>query len=211
MNVRAFPVRPAAAMRCGCFLLLATVAALAGCGGVGAPPPGWGEDDHGDIEIGATGDGEGALAIDFDFEEAIEVAFSQCFGGSGADCSGGIRLYSSEEPGFALLGHDGHGHDHGHDDDESLFPLPDGVEIELEVTAADPEASLFLEGKTLQNAGDRGELGETPDLHAHGSWQLALPGGEEPADSYRMVLRLHAGNGFEPSAEYVVLLTPVDD
>ncbi|MFN2427780.1 MAG: hypothetical protein ABR587_15190, partial [Candidatus Binatia bacterium] len=119
------------------------------------------------------------------------------------DCSGGIRLYSAEEPGFALL--------EASEPDESLFVLPDGVAIEIEVTAADPEASLFLEGETLQDAGDRAEFGTTPDLHAHGSWQLAIPGGEEPAESYTIVFRLHADDGFGPSQEYAVLLAPVDE
>lgn len=143
------------------------------------------------------------MAADFDFSEVIEVAFSQCFGGTGTDCAGGVRLYSTEEPGFAVLSVS--------EPEESFYALRDGVEVELEVTAADPEASLFLEGETLQNSGDRAELGDTPDLHAHGSWQLAIPGGEEAADAYAIAFRLHSPDGFESSDEYVVLLTPMDE
>lgn len=179
------------------------VVLAAGCGGVGAPPPGWGDNEHSDIEVASTAGDGGNLAVEFDFDEVVEVPFSQCFGGSGADCSGGVRLYSTEEPGFGLLALS--------EPDESLYTLPDDVSIEIEVTAADPEASLFLEGDTLQEAGDRADLGTTPDLHAHGSWQLAIPADEEPAESYAIAFRLHSADGFGPSAEYVVLLAPVDE
>lgn len=177
------------------------VLAIAGCGGVGDPPPGWGEHLHGDIEIASTEPDGGDLAVEFDFDEVVEVPFSQCFGGTGEDCDGGVLLFSTEEPGFGLL--------ELSEPDESLYALPDDVEIEIEVTGADPEASLFVEGETLQDSGDRASLGITPDLHAHGSWQIAIAAGEDPAEAYEIRFRLLATDGFGDSAEYVVRLAPV--
>lgn len=68
------------------------------------------------MEIGSTEDGGGHLAAEFDFHDAIPVFFDRCFGGEGEEYSGGVRLYSTVNPGFSALGHDHGGHDDGHDD-----------------------------------------------------------------------------------------------
>jgi len=182
---------------------LAAIAGLAGCGGFGDPPPGWGDHLHTDITIAGSAPSGGELAIAFDFDEPIEVEFSQCFGGTGAECEGGVLLYAAEDPGFALLVLD--------DADESLFVLPDGIEIELELMSADAEATLFVEGTTLSAPGDRVVLGTTPEVHLHGSWQLAIPASAEPQASYAFTFRLLSDDGIDPSAEYVALLSPHDD
>lgn len=177
-------------------------AGLAACGGAGDPPPGWGEEDHGDLAIASTESEGGAVALDWDFEEPVETTFVQCFGDSSDDCSAGIRLYSSEEPGFVQLTED-----HA---DEGFFALPDGVEVTLELVSKDVEASLALETGTLDQPGDTVVLGSTPDLHAHGSWQLAIPGSETPQDEYTITLRVLASGSFSASTDYVVKIHAED-
>jgi len=185
-------------------LLIACVAAaLNGCGGAGEPPPGVGDNLHVDMTIGSSSPSGGELAVGFNFGRTVELEFSQCFGGAGADCAGGVLLFAAEDPGFATLVLDSPA--------ESLFALPDGVEIEIEVTAADPETSLFIEGSNLDDVGDVAVLGTSPDLHKHGSWQLAIPADEEPADSYSFTFRLRSDDGFGPSQEYVVMLAPHEE
>jgi hypothetical protein len=175
-------------------------AVLGGCGGAGAPPPEWGEDTHADLTLASDRDGGGSLVIAYNFGKPVEVTFVQCFGGEPPDCQGGLRLYAAEDPGFVSLGARVPG--------EDLFALPDDVEVSLELLAADSGASLAIEGATLDEAGDTAVLGATPDLHAHGSWQLAIPGGEEPAESYALTLRAVTQDGFGPSPAYVVLMHP---
>jgi len=178
-------------------------AALTGCGGAGEPPPGFGDNLHVDLTIGSSSASGGELAVGYNFGRTVELEFSQCFGGAGSDCAGGVLLFAAEDPGFAPLVLDSPG--------ESLFALPDQVEVEIEVVTADPEASLFIEGSTLQQSGDTAVLGTSPDLHKHGSWQLAIPADEEPAESYSFSFRLRSGGGFDPSQKYVVTLAPHED
>lgn len=175
-------------------------AALGGCGGAGDPPPGFGDNLHADLTLASSEQEGGSLAIAYNFAKAVDVTFVQCFGGEAPDCLGGLRLYAAEDPGFVALAANVPG--------EDLFALPDDVEVGLELVAADAGASLAVEGTTLEEAGDAIVLGVTPDLHVHGSWQLAIPGGEEPAESYALTLRAVSEDGFEPSPAYVVLLHP---
>lgn len=70
--------------------------------------------EHIEMPIGSTEDGGGELAADFDFDLAVPVFFDTCLGGSGDECSGGVRLYSTSNLGITALGHD---HDDDYDDD----------------------------------------------------------------------------------------------
>lgn len=160
---------------------LATSTVSAGCG-AGSAPPGFGE-DHGDIVIAATGIGTGQIAIEYDASEAIEVFFNTCIGGTGDDCEGGFVLYSSEEPGFdALLENDT---EHG------LFPLAAGTPVSIELTSNDSGTSFFMNGTSLSSPGDSVVLGVALEgLHAHGEWQLTLPGGMPPTGEYFIGFRL---------------------
>jgi len=185
--------------RLGVVLALAVTAGLGGCG-AGDAPDGFGR--FFDITIASTEAGGGDLVAAYDFDEAIEVTFVQCLGGTGPACTGGVRLYAAEDPGFDALRRDRVA--------QSLFALPEGVGIRIEITAAEPEASLFLSNQVLQNAGDETLIGATPEgVHKHGSWQLAIPGDQELEADYALSFRLRTDDGFGDSAEYVVLLTPI--
>lgn len=59
------------------------------------------EPEETEILIGSTLDRGGALAARYDFDTPIPLYFDQCIGGSGTDCSGGVVIYSSPNPGFA--------------------------------------------------------------------------------------------------------------
>jgi hypothetical protein len=169
-----------------------------GGGGAGDPPPGWGDNLHGDLTLASSEEGGGSFVIAYDFDEPVETTFVQCFGGEAPDCAGGLSLFAAEDPGFVALAVDSAA--------EDLHALPDETEVTLELVAADEGASLSIEGETLQQPGDTVMLGSTPDLHAHGSWLLAIPGGTEPQESYSLTIRVVAGGGFDASPDYVVQL-----
>lgn len=179
---------------------LALVSGLAACGGAGDPPPGWGDNLHADLTLASSEEGGGSLRIAYRFDKPVEVTFVQCFGGEAPECEGGVRLYAAEDPGFVALA--------SNSASEEIYALPAETGIDLELVSASAEASLAIEGQTLDSPGDRVSLGSTPDLHAHGSWQLAIPGGEAVAQEYTLTIRARTEDGFDPSPEYVVLLHP---
>ncbi len=120
-----------------------------GCG-AGSAPPGFGE-DHGDIEIAASGNGTGQILVDYDASDPVEVFFNTCIGGTGDDCEGGFVLYSSEEPGFdALL---------EADTQNGLFPLAAGTPVSIELTSNDSGTSFFMNGTRLSQPGDTVVIG----------------------------------------------------
>src|SRR5690606_14541860 len=144
--------------------------------------------------IGSTEDGGGSLAAEFDFHSAIPVFFDTCLGGDGEECRGGVRLYSTVNPGFVAIGHDHGGHGDGHaqeeeedghghgEEEESLFPLVDGTAISLEVIAIDEGLSMRIEGTTLNSAGQMVDLGEAPHFHSDAETFISLNEGEEEGD-----------------------------
>lgn len=174
-------------------------ATLSACG-PGDAPDGWGEEDHFDILIASDQAGGGRLVADYDFTSEVELDASQCIGGTGETCEGGILLRSSEAPGFSPLEED--------EGDESLYTIAEDTPIELVLTSHDPEVSFFVNGTTLDQVGESVVLGMAlEDLHVHGSWQVALPGGSEPAEDYFLAFRLRApGSGYVESPEYVVTI-----
>lgn len=190
--------QPAAqSWRCTCAVALAAL--IAGGCGPGDAPAGFG-DFHGDIAIGSTQQGGGALAVEYEFTQEVEVSFSQCIGGSGETCDGGIVLYSSEAPGFAPLESD--------EPDESFYVLDEGTLVSLERTAGDAAASFFFGGVNLGDTGDSVLLGTALEgLHQHGEWQLALPGGTEPAGPYALGLKLTTSTpAYVESEEFMVMI-----
>lgn len=146
----------------------------AGCG-PGDPPPGFDVPPHVDLLVGSTARGGGALAVLYDYGRTIPLSFSECIGGTGRECAGGIAVYSSEAPGFDAVERD--------DPDAGIYPLSLGTVVRFELVSRDPGVSVLLEGALLDDPGDSVALPRVPDLHAHGAWQVAI---DNPADRLRV-------------------------
>lgn len=112
----------------------------------------------GDMLLGSTAPGGGALALQYDF--AGEVRVSESFTG------GGSTLYTATDPGWDTLTAAGGG----------LFPLAAGTPVTVTLTARDPGVSLKVGAATLDAAGESASLGAIP-IHLHPVWQLLVPTG----------------------------------
>lgn len=142
----------------------------------------------GDMLVGSTVSGGGALGIAYDFTPPIVVTESASGGGS--------TLYSGTDPGWDLLVAPTGG----------LAPLPSGVPVTVVATAIDPGASFKIGPTTLSAVGHSRLLGTTPSLHVHPIWQLVLPAGT--VGSRTIAFRLvTAAAGWAESPVYVVTLT----
>lgn len=183
-------------------LLAAAVAGLTmtGCG-AGDAPADWGQAAHFDIEIGSTEDGSGQLTLDYDTSEPVSLTFTQCIGGDGSTCTGGIALFSAEDPGWGSLEADAAS--------ANRFVLDEGTSVTLEVVAIDAGLSYFVNGVSLDSPGDQVTLGEAVEaLHTHGEWQLALPGDTVPEASYALTLRVIDPSGmYSPSDDIALTLS----
>lgn len=181
-------------------LSLALFGLCSACG-PGPPPPDYFADPHVDLLVASTGKGGGALAVDFDFDATVPVYFSECFGGTGSDCTGGVAVYSSEAPGFGALETD--------EPDEGFYALGLGVTVRFEVVAVDPGMSLFIDGVLLDQPGESVALPPTPNLHTHGAWQVAV---DDPDDRLRTFtlsfLMTTTAAGYAESEVYTLLFRP---
>lgn len=157
------------------------------------------------MRVGSTEESGGVLAVD-DVPIAFVVATDCILGGVGESCEGGFVLYTGTSPGFDAFSPEEEGRpvlplsvlvD-------QLFPLPDGVEVSIELTAVEPGASVIVSGVLLDEAGESAVVNTTPDLLNHPTWQMVAPGGEIPADR-QIGFRLLA-EGYEPSDEITVTL-----
>ena len=159
-----------------------------------------GEDDHKEIVIGASGPEAGStveLHAEFDTAEAIPASFAECLGGTGDECDGGTRIYTTVNPGLSPL----------EEDEDSLFTLVDGARVTLEVTAIAEGLTLRLGETVLDGVGDTVELGETPEFHADIETQLAIPGGGEATGTYAVSFKV-AAIGYTESEALTVSFTP---
>lgn len=180
-----------------CALVAALMAAAPGCGDDGENHS---HDDHGPphslMRVGSTIDGAGMLAV----AGPVPVAFvveQACLGGSGDHCTGGTVVYAGTSPGF----------DDVRDTDPTPpFPLPEGVEVHIEIVAADPGASLLISGATLDAPGERVLVNPAGHLHNHPTWQAVAPGGESLVPK-TMSFRLHA-DGFGSSEIFTITIEP---
>jgi len=151
---------------------------------------------HTSLRIGSTEPLEGKLTV-----ESVPVAFlvpMACLGGTGDECEGGTVVYGYDSPGFNTL----------QEENPSLpiYFLPDGVEVRVELTAVEPDASVRVSGVMLDQVGEQAVVNTTPELPNHPAWQFAAPGGDHhPADRH-LSIRLHA-DGFESSDEIPITLS----
>jgi hypothetical protein len=151
-------------------------------------------DPHaGDMLIGSTQPGGGALAIAFDFSTVVRVSL--------ADVVGSISLYTAVDPGFAVAGAAADG----------MHPLRRGSEVRLEVTGVDDgQVAIVLNGALAARVGDAVVLGTTgagpaarPHRHPEIQLRLAMPPGEfgEGAFSFRLTTPSPA---YAPSETYTL-------
>lgn len=161
-----------------------------------------GEDDHKEVLIGAAAEEAGSALVlhpEFDDAAAIPVPFAECLGGSGDDCAGGTRLFSTVNPGLSPLAESR--------PDESLYTLADDTTVTLEVTAIAEGLVVRLGETTLDTVGDSVALGTTPDFHADLETQLVIPGGGEATGSYAVSFAVSA-DGYTDSTPLTLTFTP---
>ena len=130
--------------------------------------------EHPPVEIWSSADGGGQLVTEFDFSKPTEVYETFCVNGSE------ICLFTSIDPGFLAPTDD--------EPDDEFFVLADGTAVTLEILSIDAGLTLSVNGTRLDKAGEAAQLGTTPTLHNHPSWQL-LTDAKEPREfhiSYRL-------------------------
>ena len=163
------------------------------------------EDDHKEIVVASSAENGGALVAhpEFDTAEPIPASLADCLGGTGDECDGGTRIFTTVNPGIEPLAES--------EPDESLYALADGTPVTLQVTALDAGLTLRLGETTLDGVGDTVVLGTSPDFHADLEAQLALPGGGEPSGTYAVTFKLTTtAAGYQGSDEVTVSFTPTE-
>jgi hypothetical protein len=147
----------------------------------------------GDMLIGSTADGGGALAVEYEFAAPIPVTFVTEVGGT--------SLYTATDPGFDALGTD--------EPAESFFVLDGGTQVSVEITALEPgKTAMNLNGTLLDTVGESVVLGSSPNLHEHPEWQLilAMPAGEFGEGTLSFKLTTTSGS-YTESESYTVTLS----
>lgn len=121
----------------------------------------------GDMIIGSTVDGGGALTLAYDFAKPVRV--------SSSISAGGMTLFTSTDPGFDALDTVQPG----------LFQLAVGTPVAVEIVSIDAAASAQVHSSILVAPGDAAQLGNmTADgdgLHVHPTWRLVLADDAPPA------------------------------
>jgi len=142
------------------------------------------------MTVWSTEDGGGALTIDWDFAQQKVQTFRVL-------CAAGECLYSAIDPGFLFTGEPPR---------EGFHTLADGTDVRLEIVTGNPAATLRINGEPLREAPDAAELGTTPDLHVHPSWQLRVAEGVR--DDFTVTFKLTTDSPlYADSAEFPVILT----
>lgn len=164
-------------------------------------------DDAGHVEFKIAGNAaSGGTLIahpEFDTAQPIPLFFDQCFGGTGAECEGGTRLFSAANPGIEPID--------ASVPEESLYTLADGTPISLEVVAIDAGLSFKLGDTTLDSAGDAVTLGTSPGFHADLEAQIVQDGGQEPHGTFSVTFKLTTTSAaYQGSETFTVLFTPKD-
>jgi len=162
------------------------------------------ETAHKEIKVAGSAEAGGMLRshTEFDLNDALALSFDNCFGGSDAACTGGMRLFSAANPGIVPLDASEPG--------ESLFTLADGVPITLEVVALDDGLTIHYGDVVLDSAGDSVLLGQTPSFHADLETQLLIPGGT-PTRTYSASFKLTTtSSAYTASDVFTVKFTPTE-
>lgn len=141
----------------------------------------------GDMLIGSTAAGGGALTIAYDFATRILASPNVLPG-----------FFSTTDPGFDAVATAGSGR----------FPLAAGTTVRMTLVAIDAGAQLQLDGTTLDGPGDGALIGTSPDLHTHPQWQLLLD--EGAIGDFTISFRLTA-TGYADSETYQAVVTNVVD
>jgi hypothetical protein len=151
----------------------------------------------GEMLIGSTADGGGALALAYDFSQPIVLTkqFS----------TGGVTLYSSTGLSFAALPADRPG--------DGLFVLNQGTTVRClirELTPVGSGLSLRFNSTTIHDPGEIATIGMAPDLQVPVDWRLAVLDDEPVLDEYRVTIRLSGNGGYGLSTDYqaIVVVDP---
>lgn len=144
---------------------------------------------HEEINFFSTQDGSGKLtAVDFDQSTPIQV-FE-------ALCSGGLCLYTSSAPGVVVPNEDRPA--------QSLFGLHGPRPVSLEIVSNDAAASVRFGTTVLDQPGESVNLGNGPDLHAHGEWRVIVSQGTYGQFSIRFKVK---ASGYTDSDPVQILLS----
>lgn len=156
--------------------------------------------------FGSTAQGSGALTIEP--LPLIPAYFDFCLGSTDPNCVGGTLIYVGTDPGFKEAD------DTEADPSHSLYALPDGVTVTLEVIRIDPALNMVFNcppycaagsqtlGVSLSAAQQTLLLGTTPKIHADLEWQLSMPAGQ-PVVGHNVTLQLTTTTGgFTDSVEF---------
>lgn len=169
-------------------------------------------EDHVEVAIGSDEDGGGQLIAEFDYSQVIPLFFSQCFGGSDEDCTGGQALFSDANPGF-----EGH-HDHAdagaaaalQGAAEEIFPLSETAQITLTIVAIDEGLSIRFGETALEAAGHSAVIGVGPEFHSDAE-TLLLIDDRHSQDIYSLTFVLSADGGYDDSDEHTLLFQPANE
>ncbi len=142
----------------------------------------------GDMLVGSSAAGGGALVIDYDFGAKI-LATPNVIPG----------FFSTTDPGFDVVLQAGSG----------AFPLASGTTVTVEITAIADGAQMQIDGTTLDGVGDRAVIGTMPTIHTHPQWQLILQQGA--SGDFPVAFRLTADSGtYAASLTYAAIITNIE-
>lgn len=161
--------------------------------------------EHVEIKVASAADGSGALVAhpEFDTDEPIPLPASACLGGTGDECTGGTRIFTAVNPGIEPLAES--------EPDESIYKLPDSVQVTLEATALDPALMVRLGDQVIDAVGKTIVLGMTPDFHADLETDLSLPGGGAPSGTYSATFKLTTTSSqYQSSETFTLKFTPTE-
>lgn len=173
-------------------LVIALLVALSGCG-FGPKPDLPAPQSATEMRVGSTVEDGGDLTIDFDFATNGTARLTP------SSSLGSAVLYSAIDPSFDLL--------LASVPKRSVYVLPAGVEVSVELLEADEGASLKVETTLLNEPGEVAVLGSEPGAHVHPEWRIVWPLGQVPPDRRISFRVFTAGGEFAPSADYSVVLT----